>query len=175
MKRYFFLFLYKLLFSWLPATDNTLCLSKVIRISRSFVAGKCLDKCGKNINIERMADFGKGVGIELGDNSGLGINCRVRGPLSIGRDVMMGPDCIIHTENHEFSRIDIPMNAQGFQPTQKVTIGDDVWIGSRVIILPGVHIGSHSIIGAGAVVTKDIEDYSIVGGAPAKLIRSRKV
>ena len=55
-----------------------------------------------------------------------------------------------------------------------ITIGNDVWIGQRVIILPGVKVGSHSIIGAGSVVTKDIVDFSIVAGNPAKLIRIRK-
>ena len=52
-------------------------------------------------------------------------------------------------------------------------IGDDVWIGTNVIILPGVNIGSHCIIGAGAVVTKDVPDYAVVGGVPAKVIRYR--
>lgn len=52
-------------------------------------------------------------------------------------------------------------------------IGDDVWIGTNVIILPGVNVGNHCIIGAGAIVTKDIPDYAIVGGNPAKIIRMR--
>lgn len=56
---------------------------------------------------------------------------------------------------------------------KEVVIGNDVWIGTRVIILPGVTIGDHSIIGAGAVVTKSFPDYSIIGGVPAKLIKSR--
>lgn len=66
----------------------------------------------------------------------------------------------------------VPMAMQGLE-NLPVTVGDDVWIGSRVMILPGVKIGKGSIIGAGAVVTKDIPEYSIVGGVPAKLIRSR--
>ena len=65
------------------------------------------------------------------------------------------------------------MNQQGFEPEQVMHIGDDVWIGTNVIILPGVNIGSHCIIGAGAVVTKDVPDYAIVGGVPAKVIRYR--
>ena len=65
------------------------------------------------------------------------------------------------------------MDQQGFEPEQIMHIGDDVWIGTNVIILPGVNIGSHCIIGAGSVVTKDVPDYAIVGGVPAKVIRYR--
>jgi maltose O-acetyltransferase len=91
----------------------------------------------------------------------------------IGDNVMMGPHCIIHTQNHKFDREDIPMCEQGFQEEKPVYIGNDVWIGSRVTILPGVKIGNGVIIGAGAVVTKDVPDYAIVGGNPAKIIRYR--
>lgn len=76
---------------------------------RSSVGKKLFDKCGKNINIEKGADFGTGRGISVGDNSGLGINCKVRGPLDIGDNVMMGPDVIILTNSHNFGRTDIPM------------------------------------------------------------------
>lgn len=86
---------------------------------------------------------------------------------------MMGPDVVIMTNSHNFDRIDIPMNAQGSAVPQRVRIGNDVWIGTRVIILPGVTIGNGVIIGAGAVVTKNIPDMAIVGGCPAKIIRFR--
>ncbi len=79
---------------------------------------------------------------------------------------------MIITNTHNFENCDIPMRTQGLKNIS-VTIEDDVWIGSRVIILPGIKIGKGSIIGAGAVVTKDVPEYSIVGGVPAKLIRSR--
>ena len=129
---------------------------------------------GININIEKKANFGTGSGIEIGNNSGLGINCKVRGPLQIGNNVMMGPDVIIFTSNHETSRTDIPMRGQGSTLPQKVTIEDDVWIGARVIILPGVTIGKGAILAAGAVVSKDVPDYAIVGGVPAKVLKYRR-
>ena len=168
------LFLYLVFLKHLPATDNRYIFSKLIRKIRSSVALYLFDSCGSNINIEKDADFGSGQGISIGDNSGLGINCRVRGPLTIGNDVMMGPDVVIMTNSHNFDRIDIPMNVQGSAIPKKVIIGNDVWIGTRVIILPGVTIGNGAIIGAGAVVTKDIPDMAIVGGCPAKIIRYRK-
>ena len=65
------------------------------------------------------------------------------------------------------------MCQQGFSDSKPVRIGDDVWIGMRVTILPGVTVGSHCIIGAGAVVTKDVPDYAIVGGNPARILRTR--
>lgn len=111
--------------------------------------------------------------ISIGCGSGLGVNCLVHGPLSIGDNVMMGPDVVILTHTHNLDRIDIPMGQQGFR-VAKVTIGNDVWIGMRSIIMPGVTIGDGAVIGAGAVVTKDVPAFSIVGGVPAKIIRYRK-
>jgi maltose O-acetyltransferase len=174
MKRVISLFLYYVFARYLPATNNGLKLSKLIQRIRRASACNAFDYCGKNVNIERKANFGKGTGIRIGDNSGLGVNCSVRGPLDMGANIMMGPDVIILTSVHNTVNTDIPMNQQGFLPNQKVTIGDDVWIGTRVIILPGVNIGKGSIIGAGSVVTKDVPDYAVVAGVPAKVIKYRK-
>lgn len=157
----------------LPSTDNGLAMSKIIRCFRRFVAKMCFDYCGKNVNLEKGADFGSGRGIRIGNNSGIGVKCSVRGPLDIGDNVMMGPEVIIMTSSHNYENVTVPMNQQGASPKQKITICDDVWIGTRVIILPGVTIGKGSIIGAGAVVTKDVPEYAIVGGVPAKIIKYR--
>jgi maltose O-acetyltransferase len=134
-------------------------------------------KCGKNINIEKNVYFGLGNSIEIGSNSGMGKNAYISnigggGEVIIGNNVMMAPDVCILTKSHEFSDIKIPMNMQKSY-SSTVIIEDDVWIGIRTIILPGVKIGKGSIIGAGAVVTKDEPSYSIVGGIPAKIIKSR--
>ena len=132
-----------------------------------------LKHVGQNANIERGVYLG-GINISLGDNSGLGVNSNIYGSVTIGDDVMMGPECDIHSGCHEFSRTDIPMWHQGFKPDRPVTIGNDVWIGSRVTILPGVKIGNGVVIGANSVVTKDIPDWAVAVGNPAVVKKFRK-
>lgn len=147
---------------------------KVYTKIRYMLVKKLFLKCGKNVNVENHTYFGIGNNISIGDNSGLGSNCSIYGECTIGKNVMMGTDIVILTANHNFSRTDIPMTQQGMGKEKRVIICDDVWIGTRVIIMPGVKIGKGSIIGAGSVVTKNVEPYSIVGGVPAKLIKKRK-
>lgn len=130
--------------------------------------------CGKNVNVERGAKFGTGVGISLGDNSGLGIRCDVPNNLTVGSNVMMGPSCTILDRNHVFDRTDIPMIQQGGTERKPTIIGDDVWIGCQVLIMPGRTIKTGSIVAGGCVLSKDFPEYSIVGGNPSKLIRARK-
>ncbi|MBQ1412352.1 MAG: transferase, partial [Clostridia bacterium] len=101
-------------------------------------------------------------------------NAMLHGKVIIGKNVMMGSDCVIYVRNHRFDRTDIPMMKQGFTEEEPVIIEDDVWIGGRVSILPGVRIGTGAVIAAGAVVTKDVESYSVVGGNPARVIKKRK-
>ena len=140
---------------------------------RRFLVKNIISECGDNINIERFAKFNKNISI--GDNSGIGKKCSVAPYTSIGNNVMMGPEVIMYSRNHNISRTDIPMCEQGFKEFEPITIEDDVWIGRRVIILPGVNIGEGSVIGAAAVVAKDVPPYSIVVGNPGKVIKNRKV
>jgi maltose O-acetyltransferase len=85
----------------------------------------------------------------------------------------MGPGVKIFSSNHGASRIDIPMNIQ--TPIEKdIIIGNDVWLGSNSVVVAGVKIGSGSIVAAGSVVTKDVPEYTIVGGIPAKPIKKRE-
>ena len=130
-----------------------------------------LEHCGKQVNIEKKAFFSHKV--SLGDYSGIGVNAKLYGRCSIGDHVMMGEDCTVITRNHRFSATDKPMMEQGFEEERPVRIGNDVWIGDRVIILPGVTIGDGCIIGAGSVVTRDIPAYAIAAGNPAKVLRYR--
>jgi maltose O-acetyltransferase len=141
---------------------------------RTWLARHIFKYAGKNIKVGQGVSFGSGINIEIGDYSSLNRDCWISNDTVIGNDVMMGPEIIILSGSHNFERIDIPMREQGSPPKKPVCIGDDVWIGTRSIILPGVIVGSHSIIGAGSVVTKSVPDWAIVAGNPAKLIRYRK-
>lgn len=129
--------------------------------------------CGTNVNIEHGAKFGTGRTISIGSNSGIGINAWVEQQTKIGNDVMMGEDVMIFSRNHQTTRLDVPMTMQGFESHRPVEIGDDVWIGARALILPGVKVGNGCVIGAGAVVSKDVPDGSIVVGNPARVVRNR--
>lgn len=145
--------------------------SKRAQNIRYWLGSRFIENCGKHVNFEHGARFDPELSI--GDYSGVGVNCLVSGQTYIGSHVMMGPDCIMYSYSHAHDRLDIPMDHQGFEDPTPIHIGDDVWIGARVILLPGVNIGSHCIIGAGAVVTKDVPDYAIVGGVPARVLRYR--
>lgn len=138
---------------------------------RYYMAKQFIEECGENVNIEKGAAISSKV--RIGDNSGIGQNAIVSGKTTIGKNVMMGPDCIIYTRNHSFDNLDTPMISQGFNEEREVFIEDDVWIGGRVIILPGRTIKKGAIIGAGSVVTKDVPEFAIVGGNPAKIIKYR--
>jgi maltose O-acetyltransferase len=87
---------------------------------------------------------------------------------------MMGQEVMILTHNHEFARTDIPMCRQGMQAERPVRIGNDVWTGTRVIILAGVKVGDGAVLGAGAVIAKDVPPRAVVAGNPARIIRFRK-
>jgi len=147
---------------------------RIFRKIRYLVCRPLFKECGINVNIERKANFGSGRRISIGNNSGIGVNAFIAGPVKIGKNVMMGPDVIMIARNHQFSRTDIPMIFQGFGDEKPIRIDDDVWLEARVILLPGVKIGSGAIIGAGAVVAKDIPDWAIVIGNPAEVIKFRK-
>jgi len=145
---------------------------------RGFICRYIFRKSGRNINVKRGVHFGTGRDVEIGNNSDIGLNAYITGigaggELIIGDNVIMGPEVVILTLGHYYNDINTPINQQGYFAT-KVIIEDDVWIGTRVIILPGVKIGKGSIVGAGAVITKDVPPYTVVGGVPAKIIKRRK-
>lgn len=130
-------------------------------------------KCGKNVNIERGAVFGCGFDIEIGDRSGIGVKCSIPSDTIIGNNVNMGPKVFILSRNHRFDRTDVTIQSQGYYPDQQTVIEDDVWIGREVTMTPGRNIKKGTIIGACCLLCKDFPEYSIVGGNPSRLIRSR--
>jgi maltose O-acetyltransferase len=112
--------------------------------------------------------------VTIGDRVGFNYGCYVNGygGLTIGDRSIFGPYTMIHTANHEMD-LATPIQDQGWA-SGHVTIGPDCWIGMGVSILPGVKIGEGCVIGAGSVVAKDLPDFSIAVGNPAKVIRDRK-
>lgn len=137
---------------------------------RRFLVSKFVNHAGKYIRVKRNADIS--MYIEIGDYSEVGTNSIIQSNTYIGNNVIMGPDVKIYTKNHRYESLDIPIQNQG-HTEEKVFIGNDVWIGANVIILPSVKVGNHAILAAGSVVTKDVPDYAIVGGVPAKILKYR--
>jgi len=132
-----------------------------------------VESCGKHISVKKNAYIGKGTNLVIGDNAQIGANAKIESHVTIGSRVLMGPDVTIMTQTHAFENPHIPIQLQGALPIQPVYIGEDVWIGTRAIIMPGIQIGKGAVVGAGSVVTKNVPDMAIVGGVPASIIRYR--
>ena len=156
----------------MPASESIY--TQWARPIRRFFCSRLFRSMGEMVNIEQGARFGTGANVEIGDYSGLGRNCLISGRVTIGSHVMIGPDVMLLARSHRFERTDIPMSDQGEGEVREIVIGNDVWIGARALIVPGVKVGTGVIIGAGAVVTKDVPPYAVVGGNPAKVIKWRK-
>ena len=125
----------------------------------------------------RFSDHVKILGtqkLSIGDRSKIlnHVILDARGGLEIGADTQIGFESILLTSSHRFEDMARPVADQGM--TQRtIRIGDDVWLGTRVIVLPGVTIGDHAIVGAGSVVTGDIPANAIAAGNPARILRQR--
>jgi len=154
--------------------SNTKLIGSLTKNIRGLLVKQLFKKCGNNVNVEYLASFGSGRLLEIDDNSGIGVNCIVPHNIVIGKNVMMGPDVIILSHHHKFDRTDIPMILQGIDGDLVNIVEDDVWIGTRAIIMPGIKICKGAIIGAGSIVTKDVPPFAIVAGNPAKIIRYRE-
>ncbi len=161
--------IYRILANHMPDSEEMLGNSS--KRFRALLAKKIIKFCGKNVNIEPNIYFNPEL--EIGDNSGIGMYSEMHGAIKIGKNVMMGHYCLFYSRNHAHSRTDIPMIKQGFEETRPIIIGNDVWIGSRVTILPGVHVGDGCVLAAGSVITKDTPPNTIVAGNPAKVVKQR--
>lgn len=173
----FWLIVYYGLASKLPKSNRPV-LGKFGGWLRSICAKHLFAECKGYVNLEQGAYIGNGKNFRvLGDGCGLGkdFTCHNR-IITIHGRLLMGEDVLFQGYGgHSFENPDVPIGTGEPMPDTPLEIEDDVWIGARVIIVPGCkHIGAHSIIAAGAVVTKDVPEYAIVGGNPAKVIRMRK-
>ena len=140
---------------------------------RTALCRHIFQKCGKRFLVCRMAFFGIGTGIEIGERSAIGIRAHIPRDTVIGNDVLMAPDCVIMDRNHRYIRSDIPINRQGVTERKRTVIGDDVWIGREVLVTPGRTIRRGCVIAARCVLSKDFEAYSVVGGNPPRVLKKR--
>ena len=121
--------------------------------------------------IESFCCINNAVGdVVIGDHTRIGLHNTVIGPVTIGSHVNLAQGITVTALNHNFEEPNKRIDEQGIS-TSAVTIEDDVWIGTNAVILPGVTIGNHSVVAAGAVVTKDVPPHSLVAGVPAKVIK----
>lgn len=127
-------------------------------------------------------------GAILQGNVHMGTNCSVQagsmligygtaekpvGKIQLGNDVRIAPNVQMIGGNHIFSDPEVPITKQGME-NKPIIVGNDVWIAGRATIMAGVRIGDGAVVGAGAVVTKDVPAFAIVGGVPAKILKYRK-
>jgi acetyltransferase-like isoleucine patch superfamily enzyme len=129
----------------------------------------------QNPRIHPTASLRCGENIYLGENSHINQYCCIwaskNAKVFLGDNLLMGPGVKIFASNHG-TKARLPMNEQEWVE-KDVTIGNDVWLGANVVVVPGVTIGDSCVIAAGAVVTKDIPENSIAAGIPAKVIKQR--
>lgn len=162
---------------------NKLSLGRTVLIEDG-VRINCLTKegihIGSNVTIKAstIIDSGLlnniGLGLIIGDNVGISQGCFIQASATvrIENNVIIGPGVMLFSENHQFNAMDININEQGVT-REPVTIKEGAWIGAKAIILCGVTVGKGSVIAAGSVVTKDVPDYAIYAGIPAKMIKVR--
>ena len=169
IKRLFALVCYYLIASRLP-TIHGLVNGVVIR---RFLCKYIFPEMGANVNVAASVRFGTGGKISIGNNSGLGEGSFLvsMDEIRIGDDVMVGPEVMMLTGGHEYTDPSKLLVDQG-RVIAPIKIGNDVWIGARVIILPGVTIGKRVVVGAGSVVTKDLPNNSVCAGVPCKVLKT---
>lgn len=131
-----------------------------------------LPRFGERNEVDAQVYIGDGTDVRIGSRCQVNRGSRLN-RVSIGDYVMIGPDVIVLGELHDARGTDIPMIDQGRYTKDTTIIQNDVWIGARAIIMPGIRVGTGAIVGAGAVVTKDVPVNAVVAGVPARFIRSR--
>lgn len=137
---------------------------------RVFCIRHFIEECGWDVRVGSNVTVS--FGCRLGNHVTVNEDCRLAS-ISVEDHVMIAPGLYTIIRNHEYKSMDIPIDEQGYFKETPPRIGRNVWIGARVILLPGVVIGEGAILAVGAVVTKDVPPFAVVGGVPATIIRYR--
>ena len=187
----------KLIFQIYIATLSSIPTEIGVRL-RALAYRPLFKRCGKNLRVDsgvtilgfKNISLGDNISImknsyiyahdngelTIGDNFTINTNSQLGasfGKIVIGNNCAIAPNSVLRASNHRFDNLDIPFREQG-HTYGEIILEDDIWIASNSVITADTRIGRSSIIGAGSVVTKDVEPYSIMGGVPARLIRKRK-
>ena len=121
--------------------------------------------------VESFACINNAAGdVIIGNHTRIGLHNTIIGPVTIGSHVNLAQGITITALNHNFDDSEKRIDQQGIS-TKEVVLEDDIWVGANAVILPGVTIGTHAVVAAGAIVTKDVPPHSLVAGVPAKVIR----
>ena len=156
---------------YLPFSGRWGIIGRTADYIRMQVCRQLFNKTGKKFSVGKRVDFGYlGSLISCGNHANFGNYLKIKGNgrLILKDHIAMGEDVTIITQDHKY----LQDSYDGFV-IGDVVINNYVWIGDKSIILKGITIGDHAIVAAGAVVTKDVPDYAIVGGNPAKIIKYR--
>lgn len=140
------------------------------RTEREQLIRQLLGKAGKNIAIESPFFCDYGYNIEVGDNCYFNMNCVILdgAKVTFGNNVFVAPSCGFYTAGHP---LDVEQRNAGLEYAYPITVGNNVWIGAQVCVLPGVTIGDNSVIAAGSVVNKSIPPNVLAAGNPCRVIR----
>lgn len=173
--RKFWLFVYYGFARYLPKSNRPV-LGRFAQWLRWQCAKHLFAECNGYVNLEQGAYIGNGKSFHFLAGGCIGKDFANHNRIvTVHGGLLMGENVLFQGGGHSYNNPELPIGSSGCLPDTPLEIEQDVWIGARAIILPGCkHIGAHSIIGAGAVVTKDVPDYAVVGGNPARILRMRK-
>lgn len=132
-----------------------------------------LAQFGDHNEVDGGIYVGDGSDVHIGSRCQINSGCRLT-RVVIGNSVMIGPDVVVIGKLHATDDLTVPMVEQGSFERRPTEIEDDVWIGARAILMPGVRVGTGAIVGAGAVVTRDVDERTVVGGVPARFLKRRE-
>lgn len=151
-------------------------LKKLFRYLKNCVTVHKFGEYGTGAYVSKTTRISYGQHINIADDVWIGPDCDLDGAggISIQKGSILAPEVVIYSRNHNYDSPDLSaLPYDNIVILKEVVIGKYVWIGRRAIILPGVHIGSHAVVAAGSVVTKNVPDYALVAGNPARVVKFR--